>query len=84
MTQDGSKGFQRTLTLAAPYSTDPLLFPDAAAVAVVGVPVQAAEGPVASSIENHCDLEFKKRKKKRIGLCGYTQTKTNISVKCQL
>ena len=60
MTQDGSKGFQRTLTLAAPYSKDPLLFPDAAAAAaaVVGVPVQAAEGPVASSIENHCDLEF--------------------------
>ena len=57
MTQDGSKGFQRTLTLAAPYSTDPLLFPDAAAV---GAPAQVAEGPVASSIENHCDLEFKK------------------------
>ena len=79
MTQDGSKGFQRTLTLAAPYSTDPLLFPDAAAAAV-GVPVQAAEGPVASSIENHCDLEFKKRREKRIGLCGYTQTKTNMRI----
>ena len=65
MTQDGSKGFQRTLTLAAPYSTDPLLFPDAAAAAVVGVPVQAAEGPVASSIENHCDLEFKKKERKK-------------------
>jgi hypothetical protein len=67
MTQDDSKGFQRTLTLAAPCSIDPLLFPDAdvAAVvvvaAVVGVPVQAVEGPVASSIENHCDLEFKKK-----------------------
>ena len=53
--------------MAAPYSTDPLLFPDAAVAvaaaavaAAVGVPVQAAEGPVASSIENHCDLEFKK------------------------
>ena len=62
MTQDGSKGFQRTLKLAAPYSTDPLLFLDAAAAAaVVGVLVQVAEGPVAFSIENHCDLEFKKK-----------------------
>ena len=60
MTQDGSKGFQRTLTSAAPYSTDPLPFLDAAA-AVVGVLVQAAEGPVASSIEIHCDLEFLKK-----------------------
>ena len=61
MTQDGSKGFQRTLKLAAPYSTDPLLFLDAAAAAVVGVLVQVAEGPVAFSIEIHCDLEFKKK-----------------------
>ena len=60
MTQDGSKGFQRTLKLAAPYLTDPLLFLDAAAAAV-GVLVQVAEGPVAFSIENHCDLEFKKK-----------------------
>ena len=60
MTQDGSKGFQRTLTSAAPYLTDPLPFLDAAA-AVVGVLVQVAEGPVAFSIEIHCDLEFKKK-----------------------
>ena len=57
MTQDDSKGFQRTLTSAAPYLTDPLPFLDAVA-AVVGVLVQVAEGPVSFSIENHCDLEF--------------------------
>jgi len=49
MTQDGSKGFQRTLTSAAPYSTNPLLFPVAAAAVAAAVVVVAADIAAAAA-----------------------------------